>query len=449
MPDAPLGNVPPDRAARERALDASRCILVRAPAGSGKTDLLTRRFLRLLGEVDEPGEIVAITFTKAAAAEMRHRILSELEKAVAADEPLDEPFSMQALAQRAMARSEKRGWNLLDLPAQLRISTIDSFCRELALQHPLLLRLGDGLDIAEQPTELYRRAARRTLERIGEEDAALSQAIEALLLWRDNSWQDLETQLVAMLEQRDRWMREFVVNREQDWESLRARLERPFAQAVTQTLNKLSELLDQAPGARDEALELARFGCEQSAGALYQELAEMTEFPAAPFQSAEEMEGARQACLVLACLLLTGDGGFRKQVNVSHGFSKECKTEKARFLNLIASLAAVPGLEAALAAVRELPPTRYSEEDWRIVRACFELLRRAAGELQVVFAEAAAVDYIEVAQLALNVLKGGDGLAYRRCDGRCRRHTPFAGRRISGHQPPPAPIARASDRRLA
>ncbi len=47
---------PPDQAQRERALDASRSILVQAPAGSGKTDLLTRRFLRLLADVDEPGQ---------------------------------------------------------------------------------------------------------------------------------------------------------------------------------------------------------------------------------------------------------------------------------------------------------------------------------------------------------------------------------------------------------
>ena len=96
---------PPDQHQRERALDPTRSILVQAPAGSGKTDLLTRRFLRLLAEVDDPGQIVAITFTIAAAAEMRHRILAELEKA--ADSPISglegaDQFSMASLAQRAL-----------------------------------------------------------------------------------------------------------------------------------------------------------------------------------------------------------------------------------------------------------------------------------------------------------------------------------------------------------
>ena len=160
-------------------------VLVQAPAGSGKTDLLTRRFLRLLAEVDEPGQIVAITFTKAAAAEMRHRILHELERAAARTDAAPDPdaFSMEPLAQRALAHSKSLGWNLLDQPAQLRISTIDSFCREIALQQPLLSGLGDGLGIYEQPDELYRRAARRTLQQIdaaeaGAGDPALTAAIE-------------------------------------------------------------------------------------------------------------------------------------------------------------------------------------------------------------------------------------------------------------------------------
>jgi len=120
---------PPDQPQRERALDPAQSILVQAPAGSGKTDLLTRRFLRLLAEVEEPGQVVAITFTIPAAAEMRHRVLGELEKAAAVPAPETDGFSMEALAHRALSHSQALGWKLLDLPSQLRISTIDSFCR--------------------------------------------------------------------------------------------------------------------------------------------------------------------------------------------------------------------------------------------------------------------------------------------------------------------------------
>jgi len=403
---------PPDNAQRAHALDATRSVLVRAPAGSGKTDLLTRRFLLLLGEVNDPGEIVAITFTKAAAAEMRQRILTELEKAAASSEHLmtGEAFSMESLASRALARSQAQGWDLINLPAQLRISTIDSFCREIALREPILSGLGGSFEIHEQPQELYRRAARRTLEQIEEGDAILRTAIETLLLWRDNSWKDLEDQIVAMLACRDQWMHESLLNRDPDWNALRATMERPFAREIQQHLAALNRLFDRIPGAIEEAHELARFACGQSGRRLYSDLAELATFPAAPFLNAEQLDEALCAYRCLAALLLTGEGTIRQQVNATQGFSKESKVEKARLLDLLTHLATVPGLASALHAVRYLPSASYSDEDWEIVRACFILLRHAAGQLRVAFAEAAKADFVEIAQIAQKALKGEDNL---------------------------------------
>jgi ATP-dependent helicase/nuclease subunit A len=406
-------SAPPDQAQRVAALDPHRSILVQAPAGSGKTDLLTRRFLRLLAKVDDPSQIVAITFTRAAAAEMRHRILAELEMASArntTEQGADE-FSMEALAARALEHSRQLDWRLLELASQLRISTIDSFCRDLAIQQPVYSGIGNNLQISERPTELYRQAARATLQMIGDRaNPDLSGAIKDLLLWRDNGWRELEDLLVKMLGQRDRWMHTFVLSQEPDWNVIRERLERPFADTVRAALDSLTPLLNQVPGAGDEAIELARFAYTHGASDLHRDLAELANFPHGPHQDSTALEDARNAFLCLANLLLTGEDRFRRQINKLLGFPKEHAEEKLRMEDLIEQLSAVPGLEEALAGIRKLPPARYTEDDWQIVRASFTLLRHAAGELKAIFAETGTVDFIEVAQIARHVLLAEDQL---------------------------------------
>ncbi|HEX3891799.1 MAG TPA: UvrD-helicase domain-containing protein [Terracidiphilus sp.] len=402
---------PPDQAERGRALDTARSVLVQAPAGSGKTDLLTRRFLSLLGEVDDPGQIVAITFTKAAAAEMRHRILSELEKASTSSltSAVDE-LSVEALARRAVARSRALGWQLIDLPAQLRISTIDSFCRELAIQQPLLSGFASDLRIDEQPWESYARAARRALRNIDGNDPALLGAIQSLLLWRDNSWLELEEQLIRMLPKRDTWMHNFVLDRDPDWDALRERLEAPFLRAIRNALIRLDERLNEAPGARSEAHELACYACSQTGGALHKDLAELAEFPQGPFETRQSVEDALSSFRCLADLVLTKDGSYRRSFNKNNGFPQGSHAEKSRVLALIQMLRQVDGLEDALGSLGNLPTPRFTDEDWHIVRACFTLLRQAAVELRVVFAEAGAVDFTEVAQHAQLLLRAEDNL---------------------------------------
>jgi ATP-dependent exoDNAse (exonuclease V) beta subunit len=138
------------------------------------------------------------------------------------------------------------------------------------------------------------------------------------------------------------------------------------------------------------------------------DLVELAEFPCGPFVDGKALEEARRAYVGLAQLLLTADGTFRKRVDINLGFPPGCKQEKLRILGLIAELEAIPGLASSLKQMHSLPPARYVDEDWQIVQACFTLLRQAAGHLRAVFAEAGAVDFTEIAQIAQQVLKDED-----------------------------------------
>ena len=134
-----------DEQARELASDPARSVLLQAPAGSGKTTVLTERLLRLLARVDEPEEILAITFTRRAAAEMRERVL----KALRGELPEGILGSrLRKLAAAVLARDAARRWNLAQDPGRLRIQTIDSFNFALASQLTVTARAGGTLSIS-------------------------------------------------------------------------------------------------------------------------------------------------------------------------------------------------------------------------------------------------------------------------------------------------------------
>ena len=183
-----------DDAVRELALAPHQSFIVQAPAGSGKTALLVRRFLTLLSVVDRPESIVAMTFTRKAAAEMKARI--QLMLADASD----------PLAKAALTRDRQLGWGLLDDPGRLQIQTIDSLCATLVRQMPLVSESGGIGQVLEDATELYHLAVRRMLQQLTEgrdEDRALF--IRASLFF-DNDMASLESKLAALLDKRDQWL---------------------------------------------------------------------------------------------------------------------------------------------------------------------------------------------------------------------------------------------------
>src|SRR6516162_9754003 len=124
-----------DDSARAAASAPTDSILLEAPAGSGKTAVLTRRFLRLLATVEDPGQILAITFTRKAAAEMRARVIRALRGEFPPEDP--EAAELTALARVALAHAAARGWDIDTNPQSLRIQTIDGLNYWLASQLPV------------------------------------------------------------------------------------------------------------------------------------------------------------------------------------------------------------------------------------------------------------------------------------------------------------------------
>ena len=402
-----MSRLPHDAAARARALDAQSSFIVQAPAGSGKTELLTDRLLALLASVEEPEEIVAITFTRKAAAEMHGRVLAKLtwaREALARGESPDLPHQRTTLelARAALARDAERGWALLEHPARLRVLTIDALCASLARQMPYLSQLGGGFATAENAEELYAEAARATLADL-DGDEAHSAALADLLRHLDNDQARAEGLIAGMLARRDQWLGP-LLRAEDDPERLRAELEATLAERVADDLRALRREL---PARRAEALlPIARYAGEQLAReASASPIAVLAEVPEALTGALEELPYWQG----LQALLLKSDGLPRlteRSWNKNQGLpaTAEGKAMKAALLEWMHGEGENSPFLALLAGASELPEPSYREGHWRVLHALFAVLKAAVARLWLLFQARGEVDFIEVAQRALSAL---------------------------------------------
>lgn len=122
-----------DALARRLAVDPARNVALEASAGTGKTRVLVERYVALLLAGVAPRNILAITFTRKAAAEMRQRILDEL-----------------ARRHREGALSGEVWRDLRDHAGEIAISTIDAFCLALLREFPLEADVDPGFELADE-----------------------------------------------------------------------------------------------------------------------------------------------------------------------------------------------------------------------------------------------------------------------------------------------------------
>ena len=377
-----------DRQARQQALEIASFI-VEAPAGAGKTELLTQRYLRLLAVVEHPEEVLALTFTNKAATEMRDRILGSLERAARGEVP-EQPHKRLTcdLANEVLAHDAARGWQLLGHPGRLRITTIDALCASLARQMPFLSRFGSQPGVAEDAEAHYATAARRTLEML-EAETPDADIVAAALAFMDNNACRLENLLVAMLGRRDQWLQH--TSRIESG-AMKVEVEAGFAALIERDLATAESLLDTR--LQSLLMPLVRF-----AAANVPDVLDSIFDWNSPLTATIADLGKWQA---VANLLLTKDGTLRRQLNKNIGFpaGKEFAGQKAAMGALLDELRGVAGLEDALAVLARLPRPELSDAEWATVECFSRLLRLAAGQLWLAFQEAGEVDFIEIAARA-------------------------------------------------
>ena len=373
---------PADQAVRERALDPTRSFIVQAPAGSGKTELLVQRYLRLLGREQEPDAVLAITFTRKAAAEMRERVSRSLREA-ASGHPHAPPHRQVSLrlARRVLEQSRRRGWDLPDNPARLRIITIDALGSWLAVSSPVSSGGGALGNLRPDAKPLYEQAAKMLLRdgiRQGDRD------VEILLRHLDGEGQQFTELIARMLARREQWLP--LLGAEDTADSLNAALRGLVQREIERMLDSL--------GPWRAAFE--------SAFATHWAGEGEPEDPARP----DALAGWGRA----AADLLTKKNDWYVR------FRQKLDPE------LEQAMRASRDFRERLSRLRILDSPAYAEERRQLVHAVMRVLRNAFAHLKVLFAQRRETDYTEVSQAALKALGQGDRPSFlaERLDARLR-----------------------------
>lgn len=389
-----------DHSARMQALQTQHSFIVQAPAGSGKTELLIQRLLALLAKAQKPEDVLAITFTKKAAGEMRDRLLQALERSksqVCPDAP-HQALTWQ-LAQAVLAQDAQQQWNLLEAPQQLRIQTIDAFCVYLTEQFPMQSDWGQGFQLILQAGFLYEKSV-DLLFSLGEKSPCHSELL-VLLQALDNDFDKCKTWLVSLLACRDQWL-SFLSLNDSDEEN-KQHLESFLKLVIESYLQEIHAIFPQT--LKSEWLALARLFAatlEKDHPSSLSSCLDLQVFPNCDSSNLPALKG-------LIEVLFTKSFDLRKKMAnewklKTHFKPKEIEHIKIRFKALLSEFEKESKWQSILMNIANLPDPHYDEVEWQLLSAVLHILKTLLAILILQFRERKQIDTIENTQAAMRIL---------------------------------------------
>lgn len=235
----------PDQKIRDEALDTSGSFIVESPAGSGKTDLLIARYLALLSRVSHPRQILAVTYTRKAAVQMKNRVIQKLGQAKAKEPEPESPWEalLLSLAEKALKKHSSHPAILFN-PESLQIGTFHSFCASLLRGWPVESGIPPGLDLLDDIDQeaLLQRTVDQYIENVLSKDVT-SEERNAYVnrLAAVNNYPDaLSKQMKGLLGRRER-LKDFppLSSEKRPTESLGSELQRRLQNYVGYFLSEL------------------------------------------------------------------------------------------------------------------------------------------------------------------------------------------------------------------
>jgi ATP-dependent helicase/nuclease subunit A len=364
-----------DADARRAAVDPAQNVVLEASAGTGKTRVLVERYVNLLLAGVEPERILAITFTRKSAAEMRQRIIARLREAA-----------------RTSELSAGRWRDLRDRLADIAISTIDAFCLSLIREFPLEAGIDPGFDLADQ-TEIPRlvgQALDRAL-RIGRHLARTDD--DVAMVFAQLSERRLREGLAALVDRRlvaADVLRRFLKFGPRDLTP---------ALACRNAAGRLTDALSHVPGGLLRFLDEGPLGHPQF-GMLAGDLTSLAASGPGNYVSRDEQAAFRILVDRIRAYFLTLDGAPRKAKGFGQSeFKREhCGSEFGWKRHREAVEAAAPSIEQAVRAFRRDLNVIVSRGVWRL----FQVALTQYGQT---LESHAALDFAEVLERAVGLLR--------------------------------------------
>jgi len=391
----------PDAVARGNAVDPSQNVVLEASAGTGKTRVLVERYVNLVRAGVEPDHILAITFTRKAAAEMRQRIIDRLKEASRLSE-LD--------AARWRDVKERLG--------DIAVSTIDAFCLSLLREFPLEADVDPGFDLADD-TEVPRLIgasldqALRTCRGIAKDDD------DVALVFAQLGERRLRAGIAALVDRRlvaPHALRKFLRKGPTDLtaasacEAAAARLRDIFAGVR----DGLEVFLDEGPRRHPQFAMLAS-DLRALAGtgdpkrvALHADVARSHADVGRPFQGRRQQAAFRNLLDRLRAYFLTQEGKPRGEKFAGTGFtSGDCETDDAWRRHRASAAQIAAAVAEAIKAFRRDLNAVMARGVWRIYAI-------ALRQYQQTLDAHAVLDFSGVLERAVQLLKDMDEFAESR-----------------------------------